>query len=196
MTDSLFETRLAVLARLVSQAPAKKLGRTQVMKLFYFLQELQGVPLGYDFRLFTYGPFDPEVLSDLATACGLNTVSETTVIYSRGYGYDITPGPHADRLCRQLETSDPDVAARVDAVLRDFGSFGAAELELRSTILFVDRELHQAGTTDTSAGLSERARQIKPHFSDSTVVDRVTEMAGKGWLSSVAAGPAATTPRA
>jgi len=33
------------------------------MKMKYFLQELKEVPLGYDFRLSTYGPFDAEVLS-------------------------------------------------------------------------------------------------------------------------------------
>ena len=56
------ETRTAILARMVKVAPGQTLGRTQVMKLFYFLQELKGVWLGYDFRLFTYGPFDSEVL--------------------------------------------------------------------------------------------------------------------------------------
>ena len=51
-------------------------GEKLFVKLFYFLQELNGVPLGYDFRLFNYGPFDSEVLSDLSTACGLDAVAE------------------------------------------------------------------------------------------------------------------------
>ena len=133
-------SRLAILARMVTKAPEKKLGRTQVMKLFYFLQELKDVPLGYDFRLFTYGPFDSDVLSDLATACSLNMLLEKTIIYSRGYGYEITPGPHANQLTRELEASNPILASQIDDVVREFGSYGAAELELRSTILFVERE--------------------------------------------------------
>ncbi|MGL6096374.1 MAG: hypothetical protein ACRC7O_11335, partial [Fimbriiglobus sp.] len=133
MTDPLAETRSAVLARFVGKAPARELGRTQVMKLFYFLQELRGVPLGYDFRLFTYGPYDSEVLSDLATARSLNTVNEETAIYQRGYGYKITPGVHADRLSSELESNNPELASAVDEVVQQFGGFTAAELELRST---------------------------------------------------------------
>src|SRR5262245_15587676 len=129
MPPTIDEVRATVLARMVCKAPERKLGRTQVMKLFYFLQELKGVPLEYDFRLFTYGPFDSEVLSDLATAVNLGTVVERTVIYPRGYGYEITPGSNAGRLCGDLEVIDPNLAAAVDQVVQDFGQFGAAELE-------------------------------------------------------------------
>jgi uncharacterized protein YwgA len=182
MMDSLSKSRIAILARMVSQAREKKLGRTQVMKLFYFLQELKEIPLGYDFRLFTYGPFDSEVLSDLATACSLNVVSEKTMIYSRGYGYDITPGSHAYRLGLELETSNPSIAAQVDAVVRDFGTYGAADLELLSTIFFVDREFSKTGTEASDEALAERVRQIKPHFTMRTILHRINEMAEKGWL--------------
>ncbi len=192
MTLSRSQTRTAILARMVSNAPDQKLGRTQLMKLYYFLQELHGHPLGYDFRLFSYGPFDSEVLSDLATATSLNTVCEKTVIYPRGYGYAITPGPHADRLSRELETNDPALAAKVDAVVREFATFGAAELELRSTILFVDRELSEADSSTTAAELTERVRLIKPYFSETMILTRVEEMERKGWLKSIAATTGAT----
>ena len=176
------ESRAAILARMVSKAPERKLGRTQVMKLFYFLQELKGIPLGYDFRLFTYGPFDSEVLSDLATACCVDTVSEKTVIYPRGYGYEITPGPLAERLQNDLARTDLGLTAQVDEVVREFGSLGAAELELRSTILFVDRELGRAGTTVTARDVSARVHQIKPHFDQPAILNRIAEMKVKGWL--------------
>jgi uncharacterized protein YwgA len=179
------ETRVAVLARMVKLAPGQSLGRTQVMKLFYFLQELKGVNLGYDFRLFNYGPFDSEVLSDLSSACGQGTVVEKTVYYPRGYGYDISPGPQADHLCTSLEKSDPNLASMVDQVIGDFGLFGAAELELRSTILFVDRELSQGGNTATSQELTSRVQKIKPHFNAEVILDRVREMKDKGWLESL-----------
>ena len=96
MSASLSQIRSAILARLVCNAPDRKLGRTQLMKLFYFLQELKGVQLGYDFRLFAYGPSDSEVLSDLATATSVNVAHEKTVIFARSYGFEITPGPHAE----------------------------------------------------------------------------------------------------
>lgn len=188
------EIRVAVLARMVKAAPDSTLGRTQVMKLFYFLQELKGVPLGYDFRLFNYGPFDSEVLSDLASACGRAVVSETPVIYARGYGYAITPGPNAGNLDRQLEEAGPLLVARVDEVVREFGGLGAAELELRSTILFVDREWSQFGITTTDQALAGRVREIKPHFTEATILTRITQMKGKGWLESVPGPEEAPAP--
>lgn len=176
------DTRAAVLSRMVSQAPGQKLGRTQVMKLFYFLQELKGVPLGYDFRLFTYGPFDSEVLGDLSTACGLEQVAEKVVTYPRGYGYEITPMQEGEALSRVLERTNPDLTQKVDEVVREFGHLGAGELELRSTILFADRELGESGTPVTESELASRVRRIKPHFDDTTILRRVREMREQGWL--------------
>jgi uncharacterized protein len=179
------ETRVAVLARMVKLAPEQCLGRTQVMKLFYFLQELKGVSVGYDFRLFNYGPFDSEVLSDLASACSLAVVTEASIIYTRGYGYAITPGANAEKFDRELEENSPVVAARVDEVVREFGSLGAAELELRSTILFVDREWTQTDTSATERALAQRVREIKPHFAEAVILDRISQMKQKGWLESL-----------
>jgi uncharacterized protein YwgA len=178
------ETRIAVLARMVKNAPSKSLGRTQIMKLFYFLQELKGVPLGYDFRLFNYGPFDSEVLSDLSSACGLGIVVEDTVLYPSGYGYAIKPGPQADRFEADL-ASDDALGSQVDLVVREFGAFSASELELRSTVLFVDREFAGGVQEATADQISERVRQIKPHFDSATIRRRVLEMAEKGHLQNL-----------
>jgi uncharacterized protein YwgA len=176
------ETRVAILARMVKKAPGQALGRTQVMKLFYFLQELKGVPLEYDFRLFNYGPFDSEVLSDLSSACGLETVVEKTIIYPSGYRYAITPGPQADRLDGEL---DHTLTSVVDQTVREFGAFSASELELRSTILFVDREFAGAGQNTSADEIIERVRQIKPHFESHVIRERVLDMANKGYLQNV-----------
>jgi len=161
------------------------LGRTQLMKLLYFLQELKGVDLGYDFRLFNYGPFDSEVLSDLAATCSQEGVVEKMVFFPRGYGYSITPGPGTNRLCRELEASNAELTSQIDEIVGEFGSFGAAELELRSTIFFVDREFVSEGQKILAATLIERVRQIKPHFDNATILERVTEMTTKGWLQSL-----------
>jgi hypothetical protein len=155
------------------------------MKLFYFLQELKGVPLEYDFRLFNYGPFDSEVLSDLSSACGLGTVVEDTVLYPNGYGYAIKPGPQADQIDGELEFKDPGLASLVDHVVQEFGRFTASELELRSTILFVDRELAGGSQKASFEDVVERVRQIKPHFDSLVIRGRVVEMAGKGYLQAV-----------
>lgn len=185
MSEITFETRVAVLARMVNAAPNQTLGRTQLMKLFYFLQELKEVPLGYDFRLFTYGPFDSEVLSDLSSACSRNAVVENTIQYSRGYGYTITPAANAENLSSELMNDYPGIARKADEIVSEFGIYGAAELELRSTILYVDREAIQSGGTFTSQSLAERVRQIKPHFIDPMILGRITDMKSRNLLHSL-----------
>lgn len=175
-------TRVALLAYMTHTAGERKLGRTQVMKLFYFLQELKGVDLGYDFRLFNYGPFDADVLADLSSACNKGAVSEETVLYPRGYGYEIKPGPCADDLVRELEASHADLAKVADEVVAEFANFGAGELELRSTILFVERELNANGSPPDKDELAKRVGEIKPHFGKPLILNRIDEMRAKGWL--------------
>lgn len=188
MTAFTSETRIAALARMVKVAPG--LGRTQVMKLCYFLQELKGVPLGYDFRLFNYGPFDSEVLSDLSAACGLGTLVEETVIYPKGYGYAIKPGTQVDLFAQELEAEGAELGNQIDQVVHEFGKFTASELELRSTILFVDREF--AATAQEAAGneIAQRVRRIKPHFDLGVIEGRVSEMAAQGHLQTLTPSPA------
>jgi uncharacterized protein len=176
------EIRSAVLARIATVSAGQPLGRTQLMKMLYFLQERKGAFLGYDFRLFTYGPFDSDVLGDLSAACGLDILTEETKLYSRGYGYDIRPAARAERLSRDLERENPDIAKAVDEVVREFGQYGAAELELRSTIYFVYREFAEEGRAFSPEEIAERVRQIKPYFDLPSIAQRVTDMAQNGHL--------------
>ena len=185
MSEQIYEKRVAILARMARKVPNQTLGRTQMMKLFYFLQELKGVPLSYDFRLYTYGPYESEVLSDLSSACGRGAVTEDTIQYGRGYGYAITPTERAEKLSTTLEADHPDTARLVDEVVHEFGSFSAGELELRSTIFYVDREAIDSGSTFKKHEIAERVHQIKPHFTVATILECIRDMIAKGQLGSI-----------
>jgi len=65
-----------------------KIGRTALVKLIYLLQEKLNVPVGYDFSLYTYGPFAKEILDDLDYLSYLDAV-KMEVATGR---YDILPG--------------------------------------------------------------------------------------------------------
>ena len=60
--------RLALISTLAERTTGKPLGRTALIKLCFFLQTMRSVPLGYHFTLYSYGPFDPDVLADLNSA--------------------------------------------------------------------------------------------------------------------------------
>ena len=77
--------RLATIAALVKREPG--VGRTVVMKWLFLLMALKHVPLRYNFRLYTYGPFDGRVLEALEYAEAIGIVEAKASRYPGGYGY-------------------------------------------------------------------------------------------------------------
>src|ERR1700737_3830914 len=135
------KARLGLLPALAEQAAAGHIGRTALMKYMYFLQVLRGVPLGYNFSLYSYGPFDSDVLADLSSAEALNIVHVTPVEFSGGYGYRIQPGARSEAAKRSVSQFLEKHRGDIDWLFASFGSLNSAELELASTIVYVDREL-------------------------------------------------------
>src|SRR6266852_325989 len=89
--------RIALIAHLVARAPTR-LGRTALMKCLFFLKAVEHVPLPYSFGLYTYGPFDSDVLDDLQYAEALRAVEGTLVEYPRARGYEYQRGPKIEEI--------------------------------------------------------------------------------------------------
>ena len=68
------------------------LGKTAIMKYLYILQTVYKVPLGYNFGLYTYGPFAAEVLDDLDYADANKVINMEAAETSVGMGYSIKSG--------------------------------------------------------------------------------------------------------
>ena len=92
--DDLF-IRIGVLLHLIQYIGAGSIGRTAAMKYMYLLQILKNIPLGYEFRLYHYGPFSPEVLTDIEYAESLGALNTSVVHFASGYKYKISPGESA-----------------------------------------------------------------------------------------------------
>jgi len=177
--------KLGVMIRLVEKSPQGTLGRTAIVKLLYLLQEVRHLPLGYNFRLYTYGPFDSNVLNDLGFAQSFQALSVKTVIYPSGYGYNVRPGPEADSMkecvAKWLGPLEGDIAWAVET----FAGRSAAELELVATIVYVDRELARKAGRHSLDDLAQRVREVKPRFLAPFVLEKCREAGQLGLLSSV-----------
>ncbi len=182
-SNNLHRHRLAVIANLVSKVPASQMGRTMLMKMCYFLQELKGMPLGYRFTIYSYGPFDSEVLSDLASAVNLEAVKSKVIPNSVGYGYQLEPGPHALDLIADgaefLHHHQDDLTW----VVAEFASKSAADLELESTAVFVDREASQKQELISLETLVNRVNGLKPHFTKEYIRSRAQDLVEKRLLT-------------
>jgi len=131
------------------------------MKLCFFLQESFGVPLGYDFSLYSYGPFDSDVLSDITTAERLNVLKSSIVYYASGTGYLYDEGFDAKSVKDLASDFLGENKDKIDWVIDHFGKKNAADLELLSTILFVAKFQNPKEVEQ----LIEQVKLIKPHFS-------------------------------
>jgi len=160
--------RLALFSELTRRST---LGRTAIMKLCFFLQESRNIPLGYQFSIYSYGPFDSDVLADLSTAVHMNVLKSTIVYYPSGTGYEYSSG--GDESVREIER---DFLAQNQAsiawALTTFGRKTAGELELLSTILFVAKFNNPK---DVNVLINEVAL-IKPHFSPDVIARGFQEL--------------------
>jgi hypothetical protein len=177
--------RYALIGEVAQRAGAP--GRTALQKYLYLLQTVLGSEPLYDFSMYTYGPFSSQVLADLdvAEAMGAVQVSHTN------FGYSISPGPEAARITGLARDFLDPLKTSLDKLFKDFGRFGARELELRSTIIYAFQDLEQAGRPLTE--LADTVQEIKPGFTPAQIDQAIAELANLGYIRT---GQPAETPRA
>jgi len=164
-----------LILNLIKQRP--DMGKTALMKFVFFLQESFGMDLEYDFNIYTYGPYDGEVLEDLDIVTSVGLV-DTEFYIADGYsGYKLNLTENSERIVKDLLKEDQD---RVGTVIRLFGHETANRLELLSTIVYVANkfERHDWGKDgDTIFGV---VKGIKPHFEVKTIENAYNELLGHG----------------
>jgi uncharacterized protein len=177
--------RLSLIPVLAESHPSHHIGRTALMKYMYFLQTLRGVQLGYNFSMYSYGPFDADVLSDLSTAEAMNIVCSTHVSFAGGYGYRIQQAEGSLRIKQDANCFLSQHRADIDWLLKEFGGLNSGELELASTIIYVDREFNDLQVHSEPALLVGVVNEIKPRFSRECVETSFNSLLEKGLLVSV-----------
>ena len=177
--------RIALITRLAEKSP--QLGRTALMKFCYFLQIIRRVPLGYSFTLYSYGPFDADVLSDLDAAEAMGGITSQIVYYPGGYGYRIAPGSQTQGAKRWGADFLKQHEADLDWVIDEFGAFSSAQLELASTIIYSDREAAIKSESLNRSELSQRVHDVKPHFSLAQINSLLDTLDSRGFLKSLPA---------
>jgi hypothetical protein len=176
--------RLGLLSELIEQAPGQ-LGRTAVMKLAYLLQVVKEVPLGYDFRLYTYGPFESDVLSDLGVAESLGAIQSQIVYFpsGSGYGYEFRVGPGRETVMKRAGAGLTRYQPDIRWALEEFGRQSAADLELITTIIYADREATRRKDRLSLEELGRKVKEVKPRFADRYIMAKIEDMASKGLIA-------------
>jgi uncharacterized protein YwgA len=131
-------------------------GETHIQKSAYFVQEVFGVPLDFNFILYKHGPYSFD-LNDELTA--LRADQLLTVQPAGGYGAHLYPGPEASAFLARFPQTVRRYARAVETVAGEFGKRTVAELERLATALYVLRNFPTANDDEQAA----RINQFKPH---------------------------------
>jgi hypothetical protein len=179
-SDRLSE-RVPLITALVHQAPAG-FGRTALMKCLYLVQTVRGVPLGYHFRLYTYGPFDSDVLSDLSLAERLGAVESELLQYPGGHKYELRGGTKAEQMIAHGRNYLDQHKDDVDWVLQAFAGRSARDLENASTLIFTDRSAIDQGHRLTLTELVRKVHEVKPHLPTALIEQEARSLKDQGLL--------------
>ena len=165
------ELRLAILHRIVSESD--DVGKTQLQKLGYFLQEALGVPTKYSFRMHHYGPYSDALETDTARLRLTGYISIKPD--PEGFGYHITS---SDNPLKEWSHLAEPYRKAIDDVLQTFGKRATHELELAATIHFVKRLLPDVSTQE----VLDKVKALKPKFNESYVSNLHAELERLGLL--------------
>jgi hypothetical protein len=176
--------KLAVMTELVRRSPAA-LGRTGLMKCLFFLKTVRNVPLPYSFRLYTYGPFDSHVLEDLQYAETLGAIKSTLVSYATGSGYQLEAGPNADKIEARASDFIRRHSDSIGWVLQEFGDRSASDLEMASTLIYIDRSFSDKDSKVSLRELARAVHDVKPHLRTDVIEREAEDLGRRGLLKTV-----------
>jgi len=165
--------RAAVLVSLVKSLRENKswCGETSIQKASFFLQELTGVPLEFEFVLYKYGPYSFD-LTDEITALRADSILTLETSDPR-YGPSYLPGKMGDFVLEHFPRTVHRYRGQVDFVAERLGSKGVAELERLATALYV--RLGDKKKPGVRSG-ADRIRRLKPHISKADAEQAVREV--------------------
>jgi hypothetical protein len=134
-------------------------GETHIQKAAFFLQDLMGVGLGFDFILYKHGPFSFDLRDELASMQADDLVS--VVVRHEGYGPTFVPTQFSEVFLERFPKTQARYRQQIEFVSSELGQMGVAELEKVATAFF----LAKRGEFDSVEDQARELVDLKPHIS-------------------------------
>lgn len=134
-------------------------GETHLQKSIYFLQELTGVQMGFDFILYKHGPFSFDLRDEL-TAMRADRLIEH-VFQPAPYGPSLRTSKSGLNVYKHFPKTVKRYSRELDFVADNLGDKGVGELERMGTAWYVMQEKPDADIQSRAEYLNE----LKPHVS-------------------------------
>jgi len=151
-------------------------GKTALQKMIFLLQEIYGVDVGYSFGFHTFGPFASELLGDLDFAEQMGAVVVKSVDGTYGNGYSIETGENVERVKTESSGFLSQHCEAIDKLVSEFGRKNAKQLELLTTIVYLNNEIMFDEHKMNRSEAISKIRELKPKFTDTEVQRGMTEL--------------------
>lgn len=157
------------------------LGKTAIMKIAYMLQQVKKIDLGYDFEIYTYGPYSSEVMDDIDELVNNDFAYSEMYRYSNYVGYKLNISDSGKTAIIQLSTREKN---SINEILEFSDGKSARDLELYSTIVFVSSLYAQNKLDSGQASVSDKVHDLKPHFDLDTISAAYKTLSEKKYIKS------------
>jgi hypothetical protein len=134
-------------------------GETHIQKATFFLQELTGVELGFDFVLYRHGPFSFDLRDELQLMQADDLIS--IQVRQAGYGPSLVPTPFSEIFLERFPKTTSRYSERVEFVATELSNTNVAELERIATAFYITQRTPEANVDERADELVE----LKPHIS-------------------------------
>ena len=178
------EERLGMICTIVKENNG--IGKTALMKLIYILQQVYKVPLGYNYSIYTYGPYSAEVMNgiDFAEQSGLISI-EIVPIGLSCTGYKLEHRDKADEAIKDVDGSLSKYKEMIREAIGAFGQKNAKELELTTTIIYAYANYYDKvrESGDVDERIIEIVSKIKPLFQRDSIRQEYKALKDNGMLA-------------
>ncbi|MCC7494457.1 MAG: hypothetical protein IT204_19020 [Fimbriimonadaceae bacterium] len=165
-------------ARLVADQQRGWVGRTAIQKLVYFARRA-GVPMGYRFELYHYGPYCDELTRDVKYLLTDGVIADRSGAdrYS-----DYAPGAKLNELLDQHRAHLDANRDIVRGVVQALVPLSPVRLELLATLDYLYRWEKAKGATPDKAAVAQRLQEVKPGRFAAADVDRTYDQMSQAGL--------------
>jgi uncharacterized protein YwgA len=151
------------------------------MKILYMLQQVKKMDLNYDFTIYTYGPYSPEVVEDIDNLIEDSLIDSYVYEYNNYVGYKLNLTAMGKTKLSKLVTKD---AIKIKDILSFVEDKHAKDLELFSTIIFIENQYAKNQWKKEQDDIVEKVAEIKPHFSKEKISMAYATLLEKKYIKS------------
>ena len=155
------------------------LGKTAMMKALFLLQQVKGIDLGYDFSIYTYGPYDSGVMEDIDDLVSDGFLASCSYWYRNSVGYNISLTERGNSALKPLPEKESQALSDISGFIR---GKSARDLELNATIVYLNDLYARNRWTHDEPAITGKVKEIKPHFTEAEIGSAYRDLKAKKFI--------------